>query len=206
MRSKLLGSVAMVALLAGACGDDSNGDTETEDSETEDTAAETTVTTEPDDSNGEDTEPAPDDEALPSVDESIVQVVDSADYGPILADADGFTLYAFTEDSAGTSSCEEGCAEAWPPLTLDGADLPEAFDPEVYSVTERGDGETQLVAGDWPLYTYAADAAAGDTTGQGVGDSWFVVTPQGELVQEAGGEDDASAEDDGGSEQESDDY
>jgi predicted lipoprotein with Yx(FWY)xxD motif len=34
-----------------------------------------------------------------------------------------------------------------------------------------------------PLYTFADDAAAGDTNGQGVGDKWFVVDAEGELVR-----------------------
>ena len=36
--------------------------------------------------------------------------------------------------------------------------------------------------GDWPLYYFAADAAAGDTTGQGVGEKWFVVGADGALI------------------------
>ncbi len=29
----------------------------------------------------------------------------------------------------------------------------------------------------WPLYTWVKDKVPGDTTGQGVGGKWFVVTP-----------------------------
>ena len=35
----------------------------------------------------------------------------------------------------------------------------------------------QLTYNDIPLYYYAEDNEAGDTTGQDVGDVWFVVTP-----------------------------
>ena len=34
-----------------------------------------------------------------------------------------------------------------------------------------------------PLYTYSADASPGDTNGQDVNGVWFVVDPDGNLVQ-----------------------
>jgi hypothetical protein len=40
-----------------------------------------------------------------------------------------------------------------------------------------------------PLYTYAPDGGPGDTTGQGVGDVWWVVASDGEAIRgaDAGG-------------------
>jgi predicted lipoprotein with Yx(FWY)xxD motif len=105
------------------------------------------------------------------------------DLGPVLTDAEGLTLYAFTNDTDGTSTCEGGCAEAWPPVAVDGAELPEGLDADVFSVVERSDGTYQLAANGAPLYTYASDAAPGDTTGQGSGGVWYVVTPDGDLNQ-----------------------
>lgn len=107
------------------------------------------------------------------------------DLGEVLTTADGLTVYGFTNDSGGTSSCEDGCIDAWPPVTVDSADVPEGLDAAVFSVTERSDGTFQLVAGDWPLYTFAGDAAAGDVNGQGQGGVWFVVSPDGELNKDA---------------------
>ena len=34
-----------------------------------------------------------------------------------------------------------------------------------------------------PLYYFASDQSPGDTNGQGIGDVWFVVSPQGEAIQ-----------------------
>ena len=65
--------------------------------------------------------------------------------------------------------------------------MPEGLYAAVFSVTERSDGTFQLVAGDWPLYTFAGDAAAGDVNGQGQGGVWFVVSPDGELNKDAAG-------------------
>lgn len=110
------------------------------------------------------------------------------DLGTILVTGDGFTLYGFTNDEqGGPSACTEGCLETWPPLLVDGAEVPGGLDDEVFGVLERADGGGfQLMADGWPLYTYAPDQEPGDTTGQGVGDVWWVVQPDGTLVQDAG--------------------
>ena len=42
-----------------------------------------------------------------------------------------------------------------------------------------------LKIGDWPLYTFAGDAAPGDVNGQGVGEVWYAVAPDGTLVEGA---------------------
>jgi predicted lipoprotein with Yx(FWY)xxD motif len=102
--------------------------------------------------------------------------------GTVLVDAEGLTLYGLTDDTGGAPSCDGACAEAWPPLTVDGPDLPAGLDPNLYSVVERSDGTFQLEAGEWPLYRFAGDAAPGDTNGQGSGGVWFAVTPDGSLI------------------------
>ncbi len=105
------------------------------------------------------------------------------DLGAVLVDADGLTLYGLTNDSDGVSTCDGACAEAWPPLTVDTAELPAGLDPDLFSVLERSDGTFQLQAGAWPLYTFAGDAAPGDVNGQGVEGVWFAVAPDGSLVE-----------------------
>ncbi len=100
--------------------------------------------------------------------------------GKVLVDANGLTLYAFTQDSNGTSTCVDTCASTWPPLTVDSTGLPMGLDAKVFSVVARPDGSQQLKAGKWPLYRFSGDAAPGDTNGQGSG-GFFVVTPTGML-------------------------
>ncbi len=105
--------------------------------------------------------------------------------GPILVGPDGRTLYAFTKDSAGTSTCVGGCAEAWPPATVDGPVVVEGgADAALFTTVERSDGTTQLKAGSWPLYYFAGDTAPGQHNGQGSGGSWFVVSQDGDLVEQ----------------------
>lgn len=105
------------------------------------------------------------------------------DLGPVLVDADGLTLYGLTDDTDGVPTCDGACADAWPPVTLDAAELPAGVDPNLFSVVERSDGSFQLKAGRWPLYRFAGDAAPGDVNGQGSGGVWFAVAPDGSLIR-----------------------
>ena len=98
--------------------------------------------------------------------------------GTILTDAEGITLYLFTNDEMGVSNCYEDCAAAWPPLMADAMDaLPAAVEgvSSGLSTVERTDGTFQVAYNDIPLYYFAGDAAPGDVNGQGIGEVWFVV-------------------------------
>ena len=44
--------------------------------------------------------------------------VRSTSLGDVLVDAQGRTLYGFTNDANGTSTCTGACATNWPPLTV----------------------------------------------------------------------------------------
>ncbi len=103
----------------------------------------------------------------------------TADQGIVLVGANGNTLYTFTNDEAGVSNCADQCATAWPPLTVESADaLVTAINiPGVFSTLDRADGTVQVAYNGAPLYYWQNDAARGDTTGQGVGDVWFVAKP-----------------------------
>jgi predicted lipoprotein with Yx(FWY)xxD motif len=126
--------------------------------------------------------------------------VKSADspLGDILVGPEGQTLYGFTNDVDGQSSCSGTCAEAWPPLTV-GADwtVGPGLDSAVFNTVAREDGTQQLVAGRWPLYYFSGDTAPGDVNGQGSGGVWFAVRPDATLVDgpaPSGGADDAAGE------------
>lgn len=106
----------------------------------------------------------------------------------ILVDVQGRTLYYFTPDKGGSPTCSGACAAKWPAAMLaDGVDAD--------GITNLGGtlshvpalaGGSQLTFNGWPLYTFAGDAAPGDTNGQGVGGKWFVVTPGLEAIGTSG--------------------
>ncbi|HZD17166.1 MAG TPA: hypothetical protein VE669_03390 [Actinomycetota bacterium] len=112
--------------------------------------------------------------------------VEDSDLGQIVVDADGRTLYAFLPDDRGESTCYDDCAANWPALAVEGeASAADGLNADLLGTTEREDGTLQVTYGGWPLYHYAADEAAGDVNGQGVGDVWYVVSPDGQPVQDA---------------------
>ena len=117
--------------------------------------------------------------------DATIALADSS-LGMIIVDAEGKTLYGFTNDTAGESTCYDQCEQNWPPLlATDPAAIGvgEGLDASLLTTVARTDGTMQVKYGDWPLYYFAADAAAGDTNGQGVGEVWFVVGADGALIQ-----------------------
>jgi predicted lipoprotein with Yx(FWY)xxD motif len=106
--------------------------------------------------------------------------------GQIIVDGDGKTLYMFDPDAEGTPTCYDDCATAWPALLADDAASVAAgtgLDASKITVVERTDGGSQVKYGDWPLYYFANDAAAGDTNGQGRNDVWWVIGADGEPIK-----------------------
>ena len=105
--------------------------------------------------------------------------------GDIIVDGEGKTLYGFTPDTEGIPTCYDDCAIAWPPLLAEGGATPTAgagLDATKLTTVPRTYGTMQVKYGDWPLYYFAKDAAAGDTNGQGLNDVWYVVDAAGALI------------------------
>jgi predicted lipoprotein with Yx(FWY)xxD motif len=106
----------------------------------------------------------------------------SAALGDIVTDQSGFTLYRFEKDSIAppSSNCANQCALTWPPaiVTTTNISLAGISNSLVGTIT-RTDGAKQLTIGGHPVYRYVQDTAPGETKGQGVGQTWFAVTPTG---------------------------
>jgi predicted lipoprotein with Yx(FWY)xxD motif len=103
--------------------------------------------------------------------------------GKILVDAEGRTLYAFTNDIDGASTCTGGCAQAWPAAIVAGASSTGPGITAPVSLIDAPTAGKMLKAGKWPLYRFVGDTAVGDTNGQGSGGTWFVVKADGTLVK-----------------------
>jgi predicted lipoprotein with Yx(FWY)xxD motif len=130
-----------------------------------------------------------------ATDGAVVSVADDATFGPILTDGSGMTLYLFTADSPGVSTCVDGCLAAWPPLLTDGEPVARGdADAGLLGTLTRDDGTMQVTYGGWPLYFFAADMAAGEVAGQGVNGTWFVVAPDGSAVEDGPGDESDSAD------------
>ncbi len=111
---------------------------------------------------------------------AIVNVSQNTPLGAFLVDSQGMTLYLYTKDTPNTSNCYDSCAAAWPPLLTDGSPTPgSGVDASLLGTTTRTDGSTQVTYNGWPLYYFTNDKAPGDTTGEGIQNVWYVVTPEG---------------------------
>jgi predicted lipoprotein with Yx(FWY)xxD motif len=113
----------------------------------------------------------------------ILSANNTARLGTVVVDGLGYTLYRFEQDSAQppTATCDGDCARTWPPVLAEpGAPLTlEGVAQDAVGTVTRSDGSVQVTLGGWPVYRFAADPQPGATDGQGVGDSWFAVTPDG---------------------------
>jgi len=163
VRLKLVTPIVAAALALGACGGYDSG-TSSSDAPADGEAA-----------------AAADSSADSSTDPALVRTGATA-LGEVVTTAEGLTLYGLTDDAEGVPTCDGECAEAWPPLLVDGDQLPAGLDPAVFGVAQRLDGTHQLTAGGSPLYTFAGDAAPGDVNGQGSGGVWFAAKPDGQLT------------------------
>lgn len=153
--------VAVVALLLAACGSNSSSATTT-------------------------TAPTTNTSGVPSTTAVASGVVDSATvgtHGVILVSGSGATLYRYSPDGTGASTCTGACAAAWPPLTVPAGSTTPAAGSGVpgaeLATTTRSDGTLQVTFKKMPLYAYSGDSAPGQANGQGVGGVWSVVPVSG---------------------------
>ncbi|WP_405067121.1 hypothetical protein OG558_36605 [Kribbella sp. NBC_01510] len=106
-------------------------------------------------------------------------------FGKVVVDGAGRTLYVYDVDTANPSksNCNGACATAWPPL-LAGTGTPQVsgVSASLVGTVTRSDGTKQITLAGWPLYYYANDAKAGDATGQAVGGTWWVVGANGQKI------------------------
>ena len=108
---------------------------------------------------------------------STMMIANDPKLGSFLVDAKGMTLYIFTKDTPGVSNCTGGCLATWPPLVAMGDLVAGAGMMGKLGFITRADGTKQVTYNDMPLYYFSSDKAPGDTTGQGVGGVWFMMSP-----------------------------
>ena len=103
----------------------------------------------------------------------------SAELGTYLVAGNGMTLYRFTKDASGLSTCTGECAAKWPPYIVSASahiETGKGVSGNI-STIKRADGTMQVRYDGQPLYFWAKDMKAGDTTGNNVNGVWFVVKP-----------------------------
>ena len=118
--------------------------------------------------------------------EATINVVDDPNFGEILVDGEGMTLYIFTKDEPDKVNCAGECLEKWPPLLTEGKPtLGEGVDAAMVGAADMADGTKIVTYNHMPLYYWWEDAKPGDTSGQDVGGVWYVISPAGEIIKTA---------------------
>src|SRR5262245_42938468 len=105
---------------------------------------------------------------------AVIVTTTSPTLGRILVDAGGKTVYTLTKDGKAVA-CTGACLGVWPPVKLPAGETTATGGP---GVTGLGVSDDQVTADQLPLYTFAGDAAAGQTGGEGIesfGGVWHVV-------------------------------
>jgi predicted lipoprotein with Yx(FWY)xxD motif len=131
-------------------------------------------------SNGDDTDGTADDE--PDQPAEATVAVEDSELGEIVVDGEGRTLYVFLVDEGSESTCYDDCEANWPPLIVEGDPAGDGVDASLLGTTEREDGSTQVTLDGHPLYYFGGDETSDDVNGQGMGDVWYVVSPEGEAI------------------------
>jgi len=107
--------------------------------------------------------------------------------GNVLVDGDGRTLYLWKADKGTASACDGECATAWPPLITAGEPTAAAgVSAAKLGTTKRADGDTEVTYNGHPLYTFSGDGAPGQTNGQGsdaFGAEWYVLSAAGTEIE-----------------------
>ncbi|MFD8738307.1 SCO0930 family lipoprotein [Streptomyces sp. NPDC059618] len=105
--------------------------------------------------------------------------------GDIVVDKNGMTVYRFMKDQAwpvSKSACTGACLEKWPAVAPVSASDTKGVKKKGLMGFTRPDGIKQMTVNCWPIYTFSGDSAPGDTNGQGVGGTWYAVSPDGKPV------------------------
>jgi len=105
--------------------------------------------------------------------------------GDIVVDKNGMTVYRFMKDQAwpvSKSACTGACLEKWPAVSIVSPNDTKGVKKKGLMGFTRPDGVKQMTVNCWPIYTFSGDTAPGDTNGQGVGGTWYAVSPEGKPV------------------------
>ncbi|GHD88075.1 SCO0930 family lipoprotein [Streptomyces naganishii] len=111
--------------------------------------------------------------------------VKKTDLGDIVVDKNGMTVYRFLKDKAwpkSVSACTGACLEKWPAVAPVPANDTKGVAKKGLMGFTRPDGVKQMTVNCWPIYTFSGDKVPGDINGQGVGGTWYAVSPDGKPV------------------------
>jgi len=106
-----------------------------------------------------------------------VKLTADAKFGNLLTDNNGRSLYFFSNDVAGNSTCTGGCNVTWPVFYQQNPTIGAGLTASDLGVITRSDGTKQTTYKGWPLYYFMNDTKPGDTKGDAVANLWAIAKP-----------------------------
>ena len=169
-RITLLAALAVAGLILASCSSDSDSGSDAYGGSSDTTVAADADTDEAD-------------AAAPAGGETLA-VADIDGLGEALVDAEGFTLYLFTNDEGTTSACADACLDTWPAAVADGEPVAgDGVDAALVSTADAA-APDQLVYNDHLLSRFSGDAAPGDANGAEI-PNWHAVDVNGDAIEAA---------------------
>ena len=108
-----------------------------------------------------------------AVDNSVVITKFNSNVGSYLASPNGQTLYTYSSDTKGTSSCTGTCLTLWPAYQDKGSTS--GLPTNIGTIKRSDNGEIQYTYKGMPLYFFASETS-GHVTGNGVA-GFYVAKP-----------------------------
>lgn len=184
-RLALFLTLAVAALIAAGCGEDSDGSTAAGSNEATMSKTDEAMKS---DAMKDDSKMASDEamkaEGSMSAKGARVKIVNS-DFGRVIADGRGEAFYLFDKESSKKPRCYGACAQVWPPvLTKDKPVAGSGAKQSLLGTTKRSNGKLQVTYAGHPLYYYVDDSP-GTILCHDVeefGGLWLVVEPDGEAA------------------------
>jgi predicted lipoprotein with Yx(FWY)xxD motif len=102
-----------------------------------------------------------------------IVITSNGEFGDILTDSSGMTLYIFDRDTEGVSNCPGGCLGNWPPLLTEYGAVAIGDITGTIATIDRGDGIKQVTINGFPAYYWKGDVTEGETSGNGAGNNWW---------------------------------
>jgi predicted lipoprotein with Yx(FWY)xxD motif len=132
--------------------------------------------------------PVPATAASPSGHTLRITVEHVSKIGTVLATSSGRTLYHFTADPSGKSTCQGACAKVWSPLFLPKGDTHVKGPHGLKGLTtiREPHGKLQVAFHGEALYRYVEDTKKSQAKGQGVEGKWFAVLESGATDSSSG--------------------
>lgn len=98
-----------------------------------------------------------------------------------IVNANGISLYNFTNDKPGVSNCTGDCLNM-SVFYDENIVAPSIMNATDFGVIINSKGSKQTTYKQMPLYYFVNDTKRGNTNGQGVNNAWFVVNPEATLA------------------------